>query len=128
MPSQAPDGRRTILVVDDDQMVREVATAMLEKLDYRAIACADGPAAIAALTRADSDVDAVILDLVMAGMDGVTTLRRMRDNDVVIKVLVSSGLGSELHNVPKELDVDGILEKPYTIATLRDALDTMFAR
>lgn len=114
----------TVLVVDDDPMVREVALAMVRRLGYRALGAASGHEVLD-LLRAGEPVALLILDLVMSDMDGIETLRRVREHLPDVKVLVSSGMGAA--NLPGlaggSLAVSGHLEKPYSLATLRAALE-----
>ncbi len=113
----------TILVVDDDPMVRDVAVAMITRLGYRALSARGGFEAIEAFGR-ETKIDLVILDLIMNEMGGVETLRRIRAIRPDVTVLLSSGF-SEGVDLPELAGAGfaGMLEKPYSLASLRETLE-----
>jgi CheY-like chemotaxis protein/nitrogen-specific signal transduction histidine kinase len=116
----SPSGR-AILVVDDDDMVRDVAVAMVRRLGFAPIAASSGYEAIAAVRAATPPVDLVILDLVMGDMDGLSALRAIRKIAPDVKVVVSSGYTTEASTIADER-VDAVLEKPYTLNALKQTL------
>ncbi len=76
--SAAVHERATIMVVDDDPDVREVAVSSLESLGYHMLAAENGPAALDLLARS-GPVDLLIVDMAMPGMNGVELIRRARE-------------------------------------------------
>lgn len=117
------EGRSTVLVVDDQPSVREVVAEMLEEAGYRALKVVDGQAAVALMRERGSEIDCVLLDLTMPGLDGVATLRLVRELVPHIKVLVVSGSGAD--EVARRFagqEVAGVLQKPYDIQSLLDEL------
>ncbi|WP_328470527.1 response regulator [Actinoplanes sp. NBC_00393] len=66
----------TVLVVDDDEGVRELIAFLLQRAGYRAVTATDGPEALRIFT--DTRPDLVILDMVMPGLDGVSVCERIR--------------------------------------------------
>ncbi len=122
-PSQS-----TVLLVDDDDLVRRTVSLLLENLGYKAILAEDGHQAIAAYRRFGNDIDAVILDLVMPGMDGADVLRALRELDPGVRILLSYG-GKQrgaIH-VLRSSEVMGSLEKPYSPEQLKRALEYAIA-
>ena len=113
---------RVVLVVDDETMVRDVAVAMVERLGYGAIAASGGLEAIELLGREGLTVDLVLLDMVMKDLDGLAALRRIREVCPDVKVVLSSGFG-EPSAIESEVAIDGTLEKPYSMATLKETLE-----
>ncbi|MHB8770796.1 MAG: PAS domain-containing hybrid sensor histidine kinase/response regulator [Syntrophales bacterium] len=121
-PSPVPDQYRgageSILVVDDVQEQREVATSMLGSLGYRVRTCSSGEGAVAFLkTHA---VDLLILDMIMdPGIDGLETYERIRKINPLQKALIVSGF-SETNRVRKALALgaDSYVKKPYTLETI----------
>jgi CheY-like chemotaxis protein len=77
-PARAPRGTETVLVVEDEAAVRELVTTALRGAGYRVLAAADGQDALALLTRGAADVDLVLTDVVLPGMDGRDLERRIR--------------------------------------------------
>jgi two-component system, NtrC family, response regulator AtoC len=88
------DRRKTILIVDDDEGMRETLTAMLRR-DYRVLRAATGEFALQILEK--EDVDLMLLDIRLPGISGFEVLKIVRENYPYIEVIVIS--------VIKELDV-----------------------
>ncbi len=115
--------RSTILVVEDQQSVREVMAEMLEEAGYRALMAADGQAAVAVMREHGREIDCVLLDLSLPGLDGVATLGLMRELVPHVRVLVVSGSsGDEVSRRFSGHLVAGVLQKPYDFQTLLDEL------
>src|ERR1700675_1008454 len=84
----------SILIADDDAVARRLVENMVQKCGYDAIVVDSGDAAIAALTAPDAPViDAVVLDLVMPGLDGMGVLAKIRDAGLNIPVIVQTAHG-----------------------------------
>src|SRR5579871_3670548 len=84
----------TILIADDDAVQRRLVEAMVQKCGYEAVVVDSGDAAIALLTAPEAPaVDAVVLDLVMPGLDGMGVLERMREAGLSIPVIVQTAHG-----------------------------------
>jgi DNA-binding NtrC family response regulator len=84
----------TILIVDDDPVQRRLVENMVQKCGYEAVVADSGDAAITMLTGPDSAaIDAVVLDLVMPGLDGMGVLDKIRDAALNIPVVVQTAHG-----------------------------------
>src|ERR1700756_5896694 len=83
----------TILIADDDAVQRRLVENMVQKCGYETIAVDSGDAAIAMLTAPDAQIDAVVLDLVMPGLDGMGVLAKIRDAGLNIPVIVQTAHG-----------------------------------
>ncbi len=101
-----------VLVVDDEDMVREVLARYLEREGYRVAAAADGGSALALAERDRPDV--VLLDLMLPGVDGLSVLRRLRaGGDPAVIVLTARG--DEVDRVlGLELGADDYVVKPFS--------------
>ena len=118
----------TILLVDDEPMIRDVARQMLAALGYRALVASSGREACALLGRAER-VDLVILDLVMPGMDGGETFDRIRAIDPGVPIVLSSGYGDdELAATLATRGALGFLQKPYALEELGRRLHAILDR
>jgi two-component system cell cycle sensor histidine kinase/response regulator CckA len=80
-----------ILLVDDEDAVRESGRRLLEARGARTVACADGESALRVLRESRTGFDAVVLDLTMPGMDGMAVLREIRALDPRLPVVLCSG-------------------------------------
>src|SRR5690242_62275 len=84
----------TILIADDDAVQRRLVENMVQRSGYQTVTFDSGDAAIAYLTAPDSDgADAVVLDLVMPGLDGMGVLARMREVNLTLPVIVQTAHG-----------------------------------
>jgi CheY-like chemotaxis protein len=123
-----PDGRtRTILLVDDEELIRDLGRSVLESAGYRILEATDGAEAVDRFRRDPAAVDLVILDLTMPRLSGRDAFRQLRALDPDVRVLFSSGYSADdLSDVAGAL---GLLAKPYRPADLvqavREALATL---
>src|SRR6202163_1788328 len=84
----------SILIADDDAVQRRLVENMVQRCGYEAVVVDSGDAAMAMLTAADAPaVDAVVLDLVMPGLDGMGVLERIREAGLNIPVIVQTAHG-----------------------------------
>ncbi len=115
-----PRGRgQTILVVDDEPCIREVAEVILTNHGYHVFTAEDGPTALAIYAQQIGHVDVVVTDIAMPIMSGLVFVRSLRRIDPAAKVIVSTGRAElgELAEIA-ELNVEGFLAKPYTTRSL----------
>jgi CheY-like chemotaxis protein/two-component sensor histidine kinase len=111
-------GQGRILVVDDEEIVRKMAGAALERLGYAVSSADSGPAAVAALA-VDTSLNLAILDLSMPGMSGQETLARLRAARPDLRIIASSGYcEAECRALFQDDCLSGFLQKPYTAAAL----------
>ena len=123
-----PGSGETLLLVDDEPIIRDMWGEILEEIGYRVLCAGDGNEALSILEAHKGKLDLVILDLVMPHMGGKETLAGIRQRFADIKVLVSSGYSEngEAREII-ESGVDGFIQKPYQIrmitAKIREILD-----
>ena len=121
-------GAGTILLVDDEESVRNLGNRMLERLGFKVLIAVDGQQAVEAFRELHNEIVLVILDLTMPYMDGEETFRELRRIDPNVRVIMSSGY-TESEIIPRFAGkrLSGFLQKPYTLDTLtqrlRDVLD-----
>jgi PAS domain S-box-containing protein len=121
-------GTETLLLVDDEKLVLEVGSAMLEKLGYQVMVAESGAAAVD-IYRAHLDTIAlVILDMIMPGMSGSETFDSFKAIDAGVRVLLSSGysINGDAGTI-LEKGCRGFIQKPFSLDQLsrkiRDALE-----
>jgi len=119
-PTSAPLSQATILVVDDEPMVLEMAHSALMQMGYEVLTARDGLEAVEIYRSKHSGIDLVVMDLTMPRMDGREAFEEMQKIQPGIRVILSSGF-SEQESVPQILGkgLAGFLQKPYTIKDLR---------
>ncbi len=116
-----------ILLVDDEASLRDTACKLLGRLGYQVLCAADGEQAIRLFRTRAGQINGVILDLAMPRMDGIDTLVELRRIRSDIPVAISSGY-AELDVLQRFQDPrpDGFIQKPYTLESLRIALDQIW--
>lgn len=120
-------GTGTILLVEDEDMVRAVAERALTRQGYTVLTAADGEQGLEALSGADR-VDLLISDVVMPNMDGPAMVREARRSMPALPVLFMSGYAEE--QLRKSIDIANVafLPKPFSVAQLSEAVADAFAR
>ena len=121
-------GPAQVLVVDDDEAVREAALRCLERAGYEVCEAASGREAIAELERSPESVDLVLLDLTMPDLGGEETFLGLREIRPDLRVLLTSGY--DRGEVARRFGVDGVtgfLAKPYDPETLVARVTTALA-
>ncbi|MBI4726295.1 CHASE3 domain-containing protein [candidate division TA06 bacterium] len=112
-------GTGSILIVDDEEMIRSIAAQILKNAGYHVHACADGQEAVELYSRQHQNIDLVIMDMVMPKLDGREAFGRMRKINPKVKVLLSSGFSED--GDAQAILQDGALgfiQKPYRSAEL----------
>ncbi len=121
-------GLKTVLVVEDDDALRTLATKILRQLGYVVLDAANGEQALRVSDAYPRAIDLLVSDIVMPGMSGVSLAQRMVASRPALRVLYMSGYAatalSQPHAVPPGV---GFVQKPFTRDTLatkvRQALD-----
>jgi PAS domain S-box-containing protein len=128
--SPDPDwrGSGTLLVADDEEFVRGVVTAMLERKGFTVISAADGREAIRIFRSMPNEIDAVLLDLTMPHMDGDEALREMRRLRFDVKAILWSGHAEQtMRERWDEQSQVSILQKPFGWEVLLSTLRALLA-
>ena len=116
-------GAGRILVVDDEDVVRNVVAAMLRHLGYDVVTAADGQEAVEYYQQRRDGIDLVLVDMMMPRMGGRDCFRALRDLDPAVRVVISSGYG--LDGAIEGLLSDGVLgfvQKPYRVRQLSEVV------
>ena len=119
-------GTGTILLVEDEAMVRAVAERALTRHGYTMLTADSGEAALEILAREDA-IDLLISDVVMPTMDGPTTVRAAREARPDLPVLFISGYAEE--QLRKSIDIDNVsfLPKPFSVQQLAEKVRDVLA-
>lgn len=119
MPAIPHGNNELILVVDDEENIREVTHATLEKFGYRVVTASDGTEGMAAFAENRKVIAAVITDISMPFMDGPAMIRALRKLDPQLKIIAMSGLmNPEQTTLLEQINVNASLLKPFTAETL----------
>ncbi len=120
------NGGETVLLVDDEEMVIEVGQAMLEKMGYRVLIARSGEEACDTVVASGNDIDLVVLDLIMPGIDGGITFDRIREMQPTMPVLLSSGysVSGEATEILRR-GCNGFLQKPFNVYRFSQKIRTV---
>ncbi len=106
--------KRKVLIVDDENIVRELIKGVLSEEGIEVLKAVDGYEAIEVFKEHQRHIDLVILDMIMPGIKGDEVLKTLREIRGDIKIIISSGFMSEDQRERlREHRVDGFLDKPY---------------
>lgn len=119
-PLPADERVRTVLVVDDEPMIRDLARAVLETSGYRVLEAHDGEHAVEVFRDHKADIDLVVLDLTMPRMSGRDTFRALVELQPSARVMFSSGYSAD--DLSDTTGVIGMLPKPYRPTELLSAV------
>jgi CheY-like chemotaxis protein len=116
----------TILLVDDEKMVREVNKDLLESIGYKVHAVGNGQEAIAVYMEKKEKINLVILDMIMPGLSGPDTFDRLREINPNVKVLLSSGysINGKVQTI-MDRGCNGFLQKPFKLEELSSKVREM---
>jgi PAS domain S-box-containing protein len=117
-----------ILVVDDEQIIRDLVGSALERFGFRVLTAADGCEAVEVFAAHAAEIDAVLLDMTMPRMGGEETFRELRRIRPDVRVVLSSGYGEqEAAERFAGAGLGAFIQKPYQpqslVETLRRVLD-----
>jgi PAS domain S-box-containing protein len=117
-----------VLLVDDESAVRETARTVLERLNFTPLTANDGMDGLTRALQTGANLRAVITDVHMPNMDGLSFVRALRQSLPDTPIIVASGrLEPNLAQEFAKLGVQVTLDKPFTQGTLADALRTALA-
>ncbi len=118
-----------LLLIDDDEMILEVASEMLTFAGFDVVTAHGGLAGLEYYRAFGDRVDLVILDMVMPDMSGAEVFEKLREMDPTVKVLLSSGytLNNEAKDI-MEKGCNGFIQKPYKIEEITSKINDIFSR
>src|SRR3954463_13000334 len=128
MTDAAAGQKRVVLVVDDDAAIRRVVRTVLEADNFEVVEAADGPAALLLLDAINGrGPEAVVLDIMMPGIDGIEVCRRI-DHERVKVVMLSARADAATKEPAAKAGADAYLTKPFSAIELLDAVEKLTPR
>ena len=121
--NEIPKMTETILLVDDEEVVRDVTLNMLKIMGYNVITAMNGKDAVEIYKKTRMDIDLVMLDMIMPSMGGSEAFDRLKEINPDVKVILLSGysINSEASEILKR-GCNGFLQKPFTVKELSQKL------
>jgi two-component system cell cycle sensor histidine kinase/response regulator CckA len=112
-------GTETVLLVDDEEFVRELGARILAKHGYTVLQAVNGREALDLLQKERSRISLVILDLIMPEMGGTECLKELLKIDPQVKVLVASGYSADASvKETIQMGAKGFVNKPFRVKDL----------
>jgi two-component system cell cycle sensor histidine kinase/response regulator CckA len=122
------DEKRTILIVDDEEIVLDVEALMLERMGFKTLKANSSEKAYQLYRDKKDHIDLVILDMIMPGDNGAVIYKKLKRINSGIRVLISSGFWKDL-NV-REILNDGqhsFIQKPFKFAEFNKKIDSILS-
>lgn len=120
VPGNKPLQIETVLVIDDEELIRILTESFLEQLGYTVLLADCGEEATEIFRENSDRIQLVLSDITMPGIDGIETIRQLRKISPGLKAIISSGYSSEkIDSLPRDTV---FLAKPYSINELKAAI------
>jgi CheY-like chemotaxis protein len=128
LPPPKAAGSGTVLLAEDDAVLREVVALALQRLGYTVIVAEDGVEAVAKFQRHQAEIRCVLTDLTMPRMDGWETLSAIRQLAPALPVILASGYSEDEVRTGNHPELpQAFLRKPYPIRQLGEVLARVMA-
>ncbi|MCM8787620.1 MAG: response regulator [Candidatus Omnitrophica bacterium] len=115
---------KKILIVDDEQEILDIVSIALQKAGYEVLCTKTGEEAIELVKSQNPDIILLDVCLPQPGIDGVETLKRIREFNHQVKVIVTSGLEKGIQRLDemKKLCIVDFLSKPFSLSKLKELI------
>jgi PAS domain S-box-containing protein len=127
-PAPPAAGRETVLLVDDEEMIRKLGGAILRRYGYEVLLAEDGQRAVEVYRDQHARIDLVILDLTMPRLSGRDAFRRLLEVNPAVRVLFASGYSAEQLTDADQRKALGFVNKPYRPEELARVVRTVLDR
>ncbi len=120
-------GSKTVLVIEDEDMVRDMAVKALKSFGYNTLEASDGKMGIGIYQKNYHSIDAVLLDIIMPKMSGTETFKQMLKINPDVKVIIASGHVTNQDQKKMFAKASAYHDKPYQIMELKKALHSILS-
>lgn len=118
-PESLPSGTGTILLADDEELIRKTTSTVLERLGYTVLTARDGLEALELFKAHRDEIGIVLMDMIMPKLGGRQTFEGIRQFDAEVPIVICSGFSkAEDLEALKEKEISGFLQKPFRHAQL----------
>jgi CheY-like chemotaxis protein len=122
---KAEGAPKTILVAEDDQTLLKLLSELLESYNFTVIKADDGIKVLSEF-KSGSKIDLVIIDKKMPLLDGLDCVKQLRDQNISIPVILSSGSKGEIkHGLLEDLKIERVLNKPYDFEQMLSLIEEL---
>jgi DNA-binding response OmpR family regulator len=127
--NQRANAPRTILVVEDEQLMLHLLEKFLSRQGYQVLVASDGEQAIEAYCHHKTEIDVVLLDVGLPKVKGMDVLLKMKDENPGVRVVIASGyLEPKVKTEMYRAGVNDFVDKPYMLPELLETLRSLTER
>lgn len=127
--NQRANAQRTILVVEDEQLMLRLLEKFLSRQGYQVLVASDGEQAIEAYCRHKTEIDVVLLDVGLPKVKGMDVLLKMKDENPDVRVVIASGyLEPKVKTEMYRAGVKDFIDKPYMLPEVLETLRSLTER
>lgn len=128
-PSLPVGGNELILVVDDEDAIRNASRRILEKNGYRVVTANDGAEGLITFVQRADEIGAVLTDLLMPGMDGMALIRSLRGYALDLPIVAMSGLPEQEQELKAaDVKINAFLRKPFSSEELLTSIHRVLCK
>ena len=129
MDSKTENSKPVVMVVDDEPMVLEVSSLMIESLGNAIESYLSPSEALEAFKNNPEHYDLIVIDMVMPNLSGKELFIKLKEIRPDVRAVISSGYQlNESNNELLELGIKGFISKPFTIDNLKDTLSSVMSQ
>lgn len=119
--------KQTALLIDDDEVIRDIGNDMLDLIGISCITAKDGESGIQKYCENRADINFVILDVQMPGLTGEKVYSKLKEINPDLKILIASGYGKEyLETNFFKRRINNYMPKPFQISQLSNQITSLF--
>jgi len=120
---------KTVLLVDDESLIREMAEELIRVIGFNVILASGADEALQIMQQKGSSIDVAIVDLIMPKVNGLVCFQKIREINQSVPIIISSGIAEDsTKNTILDMGAAAFLEKPYSIQSLQRTLEDVFSR
>jgi DNA-binding NtrC family response regulator len=118
----------TVLVVDDEALVLDMEATMLQRIGFNTLKASNSAEACQVFNAEKEHIDLVVLDVIMPDENGTVTYKRLKRMNPDIKVLISTGYGTdgEVEEIVRDSQ-NGLIHKPFKFKELSSKIEAIFS-
>lgn len=122
------EGKKTVLIVDDEEMMLDIEALMLRRIGFDILKASNSLEACQLYQNEKDRIDLVVLDMIMPGENGAATYKRLKMMNPDIKVLISTGYGTD-GDVEAILNdgQNGFIQKPFQFKEFTSKIDAILS-
>ena len=121
-------GRRQILIVDDEEFIRDLLTEIIVPMGFEVFTASDGPQAVDIFRQHEGNIELALLDVILPGMDGKDVYYKLKSIRPDVNIIILSGYSqTKIRQELLEAGVEGYITKPFEINQVKKLISTVLS-